>query len=50
MLTEFNLLYGHYMDVADKYKQSWMGWGYKGFGNITGDWNGVYDAEKGPNW
>ncbi len=49
MLTEMSFAAEHYMDVSDKYKQSWIMWTYKGFGNITGDGNPLFDDNGVPD-
>ena len=35
------------LDTCDKYKQSWTGWMYKLYGNITGDCGALFDAITG---
>jgi endoglycosylceramidase len=44
MLTEFNLTVDEIstMELADSYRQSWIGWAFKSFANITGDSSSIY--------
>ncbi|KAI6660971.1 EGCase [Oopsacas minuta] len=35
------------LNACDEYKQSWTGWMYKLYGNITGDCSGLFDPETG---
>ena len=52
-LTEFFIcqtdtkLLGRIMDACDLYKQSWTGWMYKLYGNITGDCSALFDPDTG---
>jgi len=53
MLTEFAICdIGESIqvfEIADRYLQSWIGWSYKPFGDITGDCGGIYNADGSKN-